>query len=159
MDEGARNAMIDQYRNGPSELRRAWNAVPDEARHWKPATDAWSAHQIIIHCADSETAAATRIRMLVAEPKPTIIGYEQDAWAARFEYDLLPIDLAFATISAVRRLTTSVILRFTSENWESSGTHSESGPYSAGNWLRIYSAHLHDHADQIRAIVASWRST
>ncbi|MCD6058742.1 MAG: hypothetical protein K0Q89_2272, partial [Thermomicrobiales bacterium] len=28
--------------------------------------------------------------------------------------------------------------------------HSESGPYSVEDWLRIYSGHAHDHADQIR---------
>lgn len=158
MEQSERAHLIQQYGSGPTMLRHAWDATPDEARQWKPAPDAWSAHEVVIHCADSETSAAMRIRMLVAEPQSTIIGYDQDTWATTFEYYQLSTDLAFATISAVRALTTELILRFSDDMWESSGTHSESGAYTAGDWLRIYAAHLHDHAEQIRANVASWNS-
>src|SRR5215468_9835812 len=37
------------------------------------------------------------------------------------------------------------------------GTHTESGPYSAEEWLRIYAEHLEIHARQIDANVAAWR--
>ena len=151
MEQSERAHLIQQYGSGPTILRHAWDATPDEARHWSPGRDAWSAHEIVIHCADSETSAATRIRMLVAEPQPMIIGYDQDAWVDAFAYNRLSTQLAFATISAVRALTTDLILRLSDDMWKSSGTHSESGAYTAGDWLRIYAAHLHDHAEQIRA--------
>jgi hypothetical protein len=35
------------------------------------------------------------------------------------------------------------------EEWGRVGTHTESGPYGVEDWLRIYAAHCHDHADQI----------
>jgi len=151
-----RTQLIQQYSDGPAELRRAWDAAPDAARDWKPAPDAWSMHEVIIHCADSETAAATRIRMLASEPRPTIVGYDQDAWVTIFNYVQVSTDLAFAAISAVRALTTHVIRRFTDDKWKTSGTHSESGPYSAEDWLRTYAAHLHEHAGQIRSNLALW---
>ena len=40
-------------------------------------------------------------------------------------------------------------------NGSATGTHSESGPYSAERWLEIYAAHAHGHADQIRRARAS----
>jgi hypothetical protein len=40
--------------------------------------------------------------------------------------------------------------RLTPAEWDRSGEHSESGPYSVDRWLRIYAEHSHDHADQIR---------
>ncbi len=158
LNQSERKRLIQHYSLGPTALLEAWDATTDEARHWKPAPDAWSAHEIVIHCADSETSPAMRIRMLAAEPQPMIIGYDQDAWATTFEYHQLSSELAFATISAVRALTTEFILRLSDDMWESSGTHSESGAYTAEDWLRIYAAHLHDHAEQIRANVAAWQS-
>jgi hypothetical protein len=38
----------------------------------------------------------------------------------------------------------------TDDDWKIVGTHTESGPYGAEDWLRIYAAHAHDHAAQIK---------
>jgi hypothetical protein len=141
--------MIDDYREGPAVLRRAWETVPDAARKWSPEPGAWSAHQIIIHCADSETYAAIRIRLLAAEPRPLIVGYDQDTWTNVFSYHDQSVDDAFAVIEAVRAHTASIIRAQGEALWDRVGEHTESGTYSARDWLSIYSAHLHDHAVQI----------
>ena len=61
-----RNALIEQYANGPARLRAAIAAVPAEALTWRPKPGEWSAHEVAVHCADSETNAAGRIRFLAA---------------------------------------------------------------------------------------------
>ncbi len=38
----------------------------------------------------------------------------------------------------------------TDEDWERTGTHTETGRYSVEDWLTIYARHGHDHAEQIR---------
>lgn len=156
MDEQRRRDLMEQYGSGPAVLEQAWSAVPDEVRHWKPSAESWSAHQIIVHCADSETYAAIRIRLLAAEKTPLIVGYDQDNWANVFEYDQLSADLAMSTIVAVRANTFLLIQRFGNDDWQIVGNHTESGRYSADDWLQIYSSHLHDHADQIRSNVSQW---
>jgi hypothetical protein len=51
----------------------------------------------------------------------------------------------------------------TDEDWQREGTHSESGSYTTEDWLKIYAAHAHNHATQIRrlreAITDSLEST
>jgi hypothetical protein len=37
----------------------------------------------------------------------------------------------------------------TEADWRLVGTHTESGPYTTEDWLRIYAAHAHDHAAQV----------
>ncbi len=37
-------------------------------------------------------------------------------------------------------------------DWSRAGTHSESGRYTAEDWLRIYADHAHNHAAQIRRL-------
>jgi hypothetical protein len=40
----------------------------------------------------------------------------------------------------------------TDEDWRREGTHTESGRYGADDWLKIYAAHAHGHANQIRRL-------
>jgi hypothetical protein len=158
MTPAERLRLIEQYKAGPALLRAAWNDVPAPARQWRPEPGAWSAHEIIVHCADSEAYAAIRIRLLAAEETPVIVGYDQEAWARIFDYHDLPVEPAFAVIDAVRASTGVLIDRLTDEQWTKVGTHTESGPYSATDWLRSYAAHLHDHVAQIQANLALWQS-
>jgi hypothetical protein len=55
-----------------------------------------------------------------------------------------------AVLRAVREASLQLLERLTAEEWDRAGTHAESGPYSVDDWLRIYSEHSHEHADQIR---------
>ena len=152
-----RQRLIDQYAAGPARLRAALATVPPEALYWRPAPGEWSPHEVVCHCADSETNAAARIRYVVAEAAPTIVGYDQDGWAKALLYDELPLDTALATVDAVRAHTAALIRRLPEQAWSRRGHHTESGPYGAEDWLAIYAEHLEAHARQIEAAVAAWR--
>lgn len=158
MSPEERAALIVQYSTAPARLHQAWNDVPAPARLWRPAPGEWSAHEVIVHCADSEAYAAIRIRLLAAEPEPIIVGYDEAHWAEVFSYHDRPIASAFAVIDAVRASTADLILHLTDAQWAKVGTHTTSGPYSAEDWLRSYSAHLDDHVAQIHTNVALWSS-
>jgi hypothetical protein len=71
-----RHRLIRQYASGPDRLEAALARVPPEARTWRPAPDSWSVHEVVVHCADSETNAHMRLRYLLAEPDPLIVGYD-----------------------------------------------------------------------------------
>lgn len=158
MDTVTRAELIRQYANGPAVLRTVWDETPSDVRLYRPAPNEWSAREIICHCADSELNAAIRIRMLAAEPNPTIIGYDQNEWVRIFDYHDLNPELALAAVEAARAWTVPILERFAESQWAAIGIHSESGPYSALDWLRTYSVHLHDHAEQIRANVRAWNA-
>ena len=93
--------------------------------------------------------SAIRLRLLLAEERPTIRGYDQEAFARRLHYDR-PIEASLAAFEAARRTTAELLHRMSEEDWGREGTHSESGRYTVEDWLEIYAAHAHDHADQIR---------
>jgi hypothetical protein len=157
LSRAEREALIAQYEAGPAVLRAAFDRVPETAQRWQPAPGEWSAHEVIIHCADSETNAHGRIRYLVAEPEPLIVGYDEAAWAVIFDYHSRPLELAFATVAAVRANTVALLHALPEEAWGRAGRHTGSGAFSAEDWLRVYGVHLHEHADQIDANVAAWR--
>jgi DinB superfamily len=153
-----RTDLIDRYERGPALLRAALEQIPAEARQWRPGPDKWSAHEVIVHCADAETTAAMRIRFLLAEEQPVIQGYDQAGWARRLDYHALPLEPALATVAAVRANTTALLRRLTDADWARAGTHSESGRYDAEKWLTIYAQHLEKHTGQMERNLAAWRS-
>ena len=157
LSQAERAALIHRYAAGPAKLRAAWASVPEAARRWRPAPPEWSAHEVVCHCADSEANAALRIRYLVVEPDPVIMGYDQEAWAKQLDYHAHPVDVALATVDAVRAHTAVLLTRLPDEAWTRVGRHTESGRYGAEDWLKIYAEHLEIHSRQIEENVSAWR--
>lgn len=124
---------------------------------WRPAEGEWSAHEIVVHCADSESNAALRIRYLVAEANPVVMGYDQEVWARALDYHAHPLEPALLAVESARANTAPLLHRLPEAAWAKVGRHSESGTYSATRWLEIYAAHLEEHSRQIEANVAAWQ--
>jgi hypothetical protein len=154
-----RAALIQQYADGPERLRSAFRAVPPAAVTWRPKPGEWSAHEVVVHCADSETQAASRIRVVTSEKDPVIHGYDEAQWARDFDYHAHPVDVALATVEAVRANTAALLRRLPESAWSKVGRHTESGRYAAEDWLKIYAEHLENHARQIEANVAAWNAS
>jgi hypothetical protein len=159
LDRSEREALIDRYAEGPSRLTAALAKVPAGALQWRPKAGEWSAHEVVVHCADSETNGTARIRYLAAEPDPVVIqGYDEAEWARRFDYHSHPLEPALAVVEAVRANTLALLRRLPEDAWQRGGRHTDSGTYSAEDWLKIYSEHLEIHARQIEDNVAAWRA-
>jgi len=153
-----REALVAQYAQGPQRIREALAKVPPEALKWRPAPEKWSAHEVVVHCADSETNAALRIRYLLAEKNALIVGYDQDAWARVFDYHAQPLDESLAVTAAARSRTVPLLRAMKEADWTKQGRHTESGPYTPEDWLRIYAAHLEGHARQIERNMEAWKA-
>jgi len=158
MNKEEREHLIERYTIGPALLREALGHAPPEMRKWRPKPDEFSVQEIICHCADSETNSYSRIRYLMTEDNATIVGYDPPTWAEAFHYNDHPLDAAMLTVEAVRANTVPILRGASEEQWSHVGTHTESGPYSAYDWLEIYAAHCYEHAQQIDAVVAAWRA-
>jgi hypothetical protein len=151
VDQTERTALIDRYRTGTADVEAALAGVSDDELDRTPSDpNEWTARQVAHHLADSEAMAYIRLRRLIAEDGPLIAGYDEPEWARRLHYER-PIAASIAVLAAVRAASLELLERLTDADWRRAGTHSESGPYGVEDWLRIYAAHSHDHADQIRA--------
>ena len=155
-----RESLIRRYADGPAKLKAALAKVPPEALQFRPAPGEWSAHEIVVHCSDSETNAAMRIRYLAFSKDPLIAGYDQEEWARAADYHAHPIDVALHTVEAVRANTTALLKRLPNAAWSRAGRHTEhADPYTAEKWLNIYAEHLEEHARQIEANLAAWKAS
>jgi hypothetical protein len=148
MDAGERTALIKRYKEGHRAVMDAFRGISDDELD-QSASGEWTPRQIAHHLADSEMMSAIRIRRLLTEDEPVIHGYDEVMFAKRLTSDR-PIAPSLEAMRYARESTAQILDRLTEAEWQRSGTHSESGPYSVEKWLTIYAAHGHDHAAQVK---------
>lgn len=158
MTPAERQLLIQRYAAGPDLLQAALAAVPQDALQWRPATGKWSVHEVIVHCADSETNAHMRVRYLLGADDPLIAGYDEAHWARVLDYHAHRLDLALATVRAVRANTVPLLHRLTEAQWQRRGRHTERPSYGVEEWLQAYAEHLEIHDRQIRRNLAAWEA-
>lgn len=152
MTTGERQEMIARYAAGCDEVAKALEGFTPATLIKHPLPGKWSAAEIVQHLADSEMTSALRLRLLLVEEQPVIQGYDEALFATRLLYNERDIAPALDAFRAARATTLQLLERMTDEDWQRAGTHSESGRYGTEDWLRIYAAHAHGHADQIRRL-------
>jgi len=152
MKREERQALIEQYKAGYDEVARSLEGFPEAHLSAHPIQGKWSAREIVQHLADSEMNSAIRLRKLLTEDAPQIQGYDQESYAERLRYNERDIAPALDALRGARSTTGQLLDAMTEEDWTRAGTHSESGRYTAEDWLQIYAAHAHNHAAQIRRL-------
>jgi hypothetical protein len=149
MTSEERQELIAKYTRGYDEVSRNLEGFPEALLTSHPIPGKWSAAEIVHHLADSETTSGLRLRRLLVEDHPLIQGYDQDAYAARLNYNNRDMAPALDAFRSARATTAQLLDSMSDDDWRREGTHSESGPYTAEDWLRIYAGHAHNHASQI----------
>jgi hypothetical protein len=146
IEERAR--LIERYRDGHRVVTDALEGITDDELD-RSASGEWTPRQTAHHLADSEMMSAIRIRRLLTEDEPIIHGYNEATFARKLTSDR-PIEPSLEAMRWARETSAQLLERMTEKDWGKVGTHTESGPYSVHDWLTIYAAHAHDHAEQIR---------
>jgi hypothetical protein len=152
MTNEERQALIEQYKSGYEEVARSLEGFDDASLSARPIPGKWSAREVVQHLADSEMNSAIRLRKLLTEDDPQIQGYDQESYAATLRYNERPVGPALDALRGARATTGQLLDHMSDADWSRAGTHSESGRYTAEDWLRIYAAHAHNHAAQIRRL-------
>jgi DinB superfamily len=148
MNNEGRARLIKRYRDGHRVVVEALSGITP-AELDRSASGEWTPRRTAHHLADSEMMSAIRIRRLLTENEPLIHGYDEASFARMLTYDR-PIEPSLEAMRWARETSAQLLERMTEEDWRKVGTHTESGPYSAEDWLTIYAAHAHDHAQQIK---------
>ena len=104
----------------------------------KADKEGWTPRQVIHHLADSEAQSYSRLRRLIAEPGSLIQGYDENKWAesSKLGYKSEDVQSSLEVFKAVRQASYELIKRLSEKDLEIEGTHSESGAYSVGKWIK-----------------------
>jgi hypothetical protein len=155
MTKEERDALIERYASGAAEVVSSLGGFPPDKLTTRAFPGKWSAAEIVHHLADSEMTSAIRLRRLLAEERPVIHGYDQEAFATRLRYAGRDISPALDALRSARATTLQLLKSMSDEEWRAAGWHTEIGLYTAERWLEIYAQHAHGHAEQIRRLRAA----
>jgi hypothetical protein len=136
-------------------LRRLTSGVSPDRLATPEAAGKWSLLHVIQHLADSEIVAAFRFRMVLAQDRPAIAGYDQDLWASRLRYSEVDLEEAIGQFAALRAANLRVLARTTPAERARVGIHAERGEESIEKMIRIYAGHDLVHCRQMSRIKAA----
>jgi hypothetical protein len=121
----------------------------------RPEPGEWSALEVIGHMVDSELTTSARVRWIVAEDRPDIVGYDQDLWVARLRHGEDSPEALVALFEALRNANLELWARSSIEDRARVGVHRERGPESYDLIFRLAAGHDRVHLAQARAAIES----
>ena len=124
----------------------------------RPEPSEWSVIECLGHLVDSEIVASARIRWILAEDEPEIVGYDQDRWVDRLRHRDDDPDELIALFEAVRTSNLRLWARTPVAERERFGRHRERGPESYGLIVRLGAGHDRFHLAQAERAIAAVRA-
>jgi hypothetical protein len=148
---GTRDPMA-VLRATPSALPKAVDGLTPAqmARPEKPGK--WSINQVLRHLADSDIVWGWRLRLILAQDRPPLTGYDQDLWADRLHYDEADPVESLEMFAVLRRANLKLIERASPQELRRVGVHVERGEESLEHHRRLYAGHDLLHLRQIERI-------
>ena len=137
-------------------MRELIRAAGDRLRDRPEATE-WSVIECLGHLVDSEFVASARMRWILAEDEPEIVGYDQDRWVDCLRHrDDDPEELV-TLFEALRASNLRLWAQTPVADRERFGRHSERGPESYGLIVRLGAGHDRFHLAQAGRALAAVR--
>jgi uncharacterized damage-inducible protein DinB len=138
-------ALIDEYARGGAVLTQAIEGLEPAQFRATPVPGTWSIGQIVLHLMDSDLIASERMKRIIAEDNPMLIGYDESSFAQRLFYADLDPHAAAEIFVLNRRLTADILRRLPDPAFARFGTHNERGKMQLGEIVGLYVNHLDHH--------------
>ena len=142
--------LIERYAAGADVPASAIEGLSREDLLAHPVPGTWSIQQIILHLMDSDLIGSDRMKRVIAEDRPKLIGYDESAFAARLGYEHIDAAKAAEVFRLNRELTAAMLRRLDDATFERLGDHSERGAESLAELVKIYAEHLDHHMKFLR---------
>ncbi len=145
-------AQLERYRRGAELLAVVLTGVFGEEEDFTIAPGKWSVRQIVAHLADAEMVGAHRFRQIIAEDSPTLIAYDQDAWARNLDYARRKPKQSLETFRRIRAENYELLKGLPESAFDRAGNHTENGLMTLRTLLHGYAGHAESHARQLQEI-------
>lgn len=137
---------IDRYSAG-STIPAQWiKGLTREDLLAVPVPGKWSIQTLVHHVLDSDLIASHRMKRIMAEDNPLLIGYDETRFAERLGYERLDVNLACDLFRLNRELTTQILRGLPEAAFSRSGVHNAYGTQTLLQLVITYGGHLDHHA-------------
>jgi hypothetical protein len=140
-------------RTTPNRLDTLTRSRTDDDLRWTASPSRWSSAAIVAHLADAEVVASYRVRMILASPGVTIQAFDQNTWAATFDYEHQDVAGGVALFGQMRQAWLRLVEHCGEECLDRYGVHAERGKETIRHLLRLYAGHDLNHLAQIERLL------
>jgi hypothetical protein len=145
-------AVLERFRRGPELLAVVLTGVFGDEEDFTPAPDKWSIRQITAHLADCELVFAHRFRQVIAEDNPTLMAFDQNAWASKLDYTHRKPKASLDTLRRLRAENYELVKDLPEGTFARTGNHTERGQLSLLQMVEGAANHLESHARQAQTL-------
>ena len=147
MDTSSR---IDAYLAGPKLLRQAVAGMTREQLLARPVAGKWSTLEVICHLADFDPILCDRMKRVIAEEKPSLIGADEKHFAAKLAYHDRDLEEELNIIEKGRSQMARILRTLRPADYERIGIHSERGALTLERLLELATKHIPHHVQFIQ---------
>lgn len=137
--------LIDDYAAGPRALRKAVSGMSREQLTARPVAGKWSTLEVVAHVADFDPILAERVKRILALDNPTLVGADENRFAAALAYHDRDLEEELAIIERTRSQLVRILRKQTDAVLQRAGTHSERGPMTLERMLTAAARHIPHH--------------
>ena len=141
----ARSDLIETYLEGPAMLRRAVADMTAEQLRARPVPGKWSTLEVVCHLVDSEQAYCHRMKRVIAETRPLLIGYDETRFAATLGYHDRDLEQELTLLDQMRRQMARILKSVPEGAWSATGVHSERGLMTLEDLVLTEAEHIPHH--------------
>ena len=152
-----RDALKVQAATAPK-LKKLIQDLSPKDQKWQPAPGKWSIAEIVAHLADAEIVASWRLRSVIGENGTAIQAFDQNSWAAAFQYGKRDAKKSVEVFRVLRENNLEMLKGIPRERWENYGMHQERGKESVAHLVRMFAGHDTNHILQVEGIVAQLKA-
>jgi uncharacterized damage-inducible protein DinB len=142
--------LIDRYLSDATELSKSIEGLSRDEMLAFPVPGTWSIQQIVLHLVDSDLVLADRMKRVIAEERPLLIGFDETKFASRLHYDSQDARLACEIFERNRQHMVGILKKLSSDAFERFGIHTERGKVTLADLLANAVNHLHHHLKFVR---------
>jgi uncharacterized damage-inducible protein DinB len=137
--------MIDSYLAGVETLRKSVAGMSREQMQARPIPGKWSSQEVVCHLADFEPIMADRMKRIVAEDRPTLLGADENRFAEALAYAQRDVTEELAIVAQTRSQMARILRTLAPEAWSRVGVHNERGPRTLEQLLTGAIGHIVHH--------------
>lgn len=151
--------LLERFRRGAELVAVVATGAAGAELDYRASAEKWSVRQIMCHLADSEMVGRDRFSRTIAEDNPSLIAYDEKAWAERLDYHKRKFSQALETFRRIRGENYELLKDQPAENWQRTAVHNVQGQLTLRDLLRIYAEHAEGHARQIKEAREAYKAS
>jgi uncharacterized damage-inducible protein DinB len=141
--------LTNDYISGPKLVREAVAGMTREQLSARPVAGKMSTLEVVCHLADFEPIMADRVKRVIAEENPTLLGADENRFLTALAYHDRDLEEELTIIERTRSQLARILRTLPNDALLRTGTHNERGPLTLEKLLALAINHIPHHVQFI----------